>query len=415
MDLTGTSPADERGRYRPADGADGALPRVPLVVATTLRPEGITGVHTHFTQLLAHLAGTATGTATGAGATLLTPFSWGGPLRVPVFGARFALDRVSPAAGVAWYRAGHEAFLRRALRRYLRSHGDCVVYAQCPLSARAALRERLGPHQRVVLAVHFRVSQADEWADKGLVPRDGRVFRGIRDLERAVLPRVDGLVYVSRWAREAVLDWLPEAAAVPSAVVDNFVTPYEPATPPGPLADLVTVGNLETVKNHRYLLEVLAASGARGRRVSLDVYGEGPERADLERRARQLGVADLVRWHGFRRDVRDRLPGYRLYVHASYSESSSLAIMEAMAAGLPVVAGDTGPLTELFDDGVEGRLWPLDDAAAAAGVLLGLLDDEPARERAAQAARDRFARDFTAAAVAPRLLDFVLGVPARGR
>jgi glycosyltransferase involved in cell wall biosynthesis len=80
-------------------------------------------------------------------------------------------------------------------------------------------------------------------------------------------------------------------------------------------------------------------------------------------------VVHQVRLRGFRPDVRDFLPGYRAYVHASYSESSSLAIMEAMDAGLPVVAGDTGPISELCDDGVEARFWPLDDPARAASLL----------------------------------------------
>ena len=103
--------------------------------------------------------------------------------------------------------------------------GDCVVYAQGPPEARAALRARRGPHQRVVMAVHFRISQADEWADKDQIRRDGAVFRAIRQLEREVIPQVDGIVYVSRWARDALLSWLPEAADVPSAVIGNFVAP----------------------------------------------------------------------------------------------------------------------------------------------------------------------------------------------
>ena len=77
---------------------------------------------------------------------------------------------------------------------------------------------------------------------------------------------------------------------------------------------------------------------------------------------------------GFRPDVRDFLPRYRAYVHASYSESSSLAIIEAMAAGLPIVAGNIGPFSELCDEGVEARFWPLDDPAQAAASPIGLLD-----------------------------------------
>jgi glycosyltransferase involved in cell wall biosynthesis len=380
--------------------ADGS---VPIVIATALREDGITGVHTHVRQLRRYLAGR------GTSATLLTPFSWGGRLTVPVFGFRLPLHRVSRPAGVAWYRYWHEVFLRQALREHLAAAGPCVVYAQGPPEARAALRSRRGPHQRVVLAVHFRTSQADEWADKNDIARGGTVFRAIRRTERRVLPRVDGLVYVSDWARRAVLGWMPEAKQVPSAVIGNFVAPLDHEPHPEHQADLVTTGNLDIVKNHRFLLAVLAEAKRAGRALTLDVYGEGPCHKDLLAQTRDLGLDGQVRFRGFRKDVRDFLPGYRAYVHASYSESSSLAIMEAMAAGLPVVAGDIGPLAELCADGVEGRFWPLDDPARAAAVLLGLLDSEPERAAAARAARERFERDFDTTVIGPRLLSFLLG------
>jgi glycosyltransferase involved in cell wall biosynthesis len=375
---------------------------VPIVIATALREEGITGVHTHVRQLRRYLAGQ------GTPATLLTPFSWGGRLNVPVFGLRLVLHRISRPAGVAWYRYWHEVFLHRALRRHLATAGPCVIYAQGPPEARAALRARRGPHQRVVLAVHFRTSQADEWADKHDITRGGAVFRAIRRTERRVLPRVDGLVYVSGWARRAVLGWLPEARPVPSAVIGNFVAPLEPEPHPEPQADLVTTGNLDLVKNHRFLLNVLAQARRRGQKLTLDIYGQGPCRRDLEQQIQQLELDQQVRLRGFRADLREFLPGYRAYVHASYSESSSLAIMEAMAAGLPVVAGDIGPLSELCDEGVEGRFWPLDDPARAAQVLLGLLDSEPERVAAGRAARDRFRRDFDATVMGPRLVSFLV-------
>lgn len=376
----------------------------PLVIATTLRETGITGVHTHFRQLKRYLD------ANGAPPALITPFSWGRPLIAPVFGVRFLLQPVSGAADYWWYRHWHEAFLRRALARTLAGLDQCVVYAQCPLSARAALRARRGPHQRVVLAVHFRVSQSDEWVDKGQLRRDGRMFRAVRSFERDVLSRVDRIVYVSRWGRDALLDWFPEAEAVPSAVIGNFVAPLsEDQTPSERRGDLVTVGNLEAIKNHAYLLRVLAEAKRAGRVYTLDVFGEGPRRRHLERMIRELGLEEQVRMHGFRSDVRTFLPGYRAYLHASASESLPLAVIEALAAGLPVLAGATGGIPELFDEGVEGRFWPLDDPARAASTLIALLDDEGARTRAGRAAVDRFRREFDAEVVAPRLLSFVQG------
>lgn len=376
----------------------------PLVIATILREHGNTGVQTHVRQLVRYLAEHRTEPA------LVTPFSRARTLAAPVFGVRLPLERVSGSASVVWYRHWHEVFLRNALRRHLGGLGEAVIYAQEPLAAQAALRARRGPSQRVVMAVHFRTSQADEWADKGAITREGPVFRAIRQLERDVIPRVDGLVYVSKWARGALTDWLPEAGDVPFDIIGNFVAPPGRGQGPGdrePLGDLVTTGHLEPVKNHRYLLAVLAQARRAGRTLTLDVFGEGPLLPDLQRRARVLGVQDQVRFRGFRRDIRDFLPGYRAYVHASYSESSSLAIMEAMAAGLPIVAGDIGPIAELCDDGVEGRFWSLDDPASAAATLTALLDSEPERAMAAKAASERFRRDFDAEQVAPRLVSFL--------
>lgn len=376
---------------------------VPIVVATMLREEGRTGVHTHVRQLRRYLA------ELGTPAPIITPFSRSHALAVPVFGARFPLAVCSKAAAVAWYRHWHAVFLERALRPYLARTGNCVVYAQDPPAARAALRARQGPHQRVVLAVHFRTSQADEWVDKHQIERDGSVYRAIRELERDVIPRVDGLVFVSAWARDALLSWFPEAAAIPYAVIDNFVTPHHAPPDQEPLADLVTVGHLEPVKNHRYLLRILAAAKLAGREVTVDIYGDGPLKRDLLKEARSLGVADQVRLRGFRTDLRDFLPRYKAYAHTSYSESSSLAIIEAMAAGLPIIAAPIGPIAELCDDGVEARFWTLDDPAKAAVVLLELLDDESFREAAARAALRRFRNEFDAEVIAPRLRTFLLG------
>jgi glycosyltransferase involved in cell wall biosynthesis len=88
------------------------------------------------------------------------------------------------------------------------------------------------------------------------------------------------------------------------------------------------------------------------------MYGECPCRKDLLSQARSLGLEEQVRLRGFQPNVRDFLPGYRAHVHAAYSESSSLAIIEAMGARLPIVAGYLDPLAELCDDG-GGPFFPL--------------------------------------------------------
>jgi glycosyltransferase involved in cell wall biosynthesis len=103
--------------------------------------------------------------------------------------------------------------------------------------------------------------------------------------------------------------------------------------------------------------------------------------------------------------------GYRAYVHAATREVLPLALIEALAAGLPIVAGAIGGIPELFDPGVEGAIWPLDDPDAAARVLIGLLEDEKRLARSAAAAAARFSREFDAAVAGPALEAFLLSLP----
>ena len=140
--------------------------------------------------------------------------------------------------------------------------------------------------------------------------------------------------------------------------------------------------------------------------------GAGAERSNLLRLAAELGLTDQVRLRGYRPEAREVLPRYHVYVHSSHSESSCLAIMEAMAAGRPVVSSTGGALTALFDDPQEGRFWPLDDPDRAAEILVDLMESEPERARVGAAARARFLRHFDSDVVAPRLISFLRGEPA---
>ena len=397
--------SEPAGSAGPAE-AKSASDQRPVIISTTFRETGTTGVHTHFQQVAQFLR------EQGTPVKIVTPFSWARPLTYPVFAPRLGLQHIHGPASVLWYRHWHEVFLRKALKRELATAGDCVIYAQGPLDARAALAARTGPRQRVVMAVHFRTSQADEHAEPGReLKRDGRLFRAIRQTEREVIGRLDGLVYVTKWARDALLTWLPEAVWVPSTVISNFVAPLpaaEAAEAGEYLADLVTAGRLDDRKNHRFLLEALAAAGKAGHRLTLDVYGDGPLKRDLEQRIVALGLRTQVRLRGFRTDVRTLLPRYRAYAHAAYAETSSLAIIEAMAAGLPIIAGGIGPIAELADDGVEARFWPLDDPEQAAAITVELLGSEEATAKAGTAALERFRRDYSAAVLGPQIRSFLL-------
>ena len=377
-----------------------------IVVATLTRPSGHTGVQTHIAAALAYWR------ANGVEAQLVTPFSKHTALAAVVFGARKLVGKLGPSADVWWYEYWHFWFLRRALRSVLQRYPDVVVYAQCPLSARAALETRTSRRQLVTQAVHFNLSQAHEWADQVGLPRDGRVFRSIVQREAEVVPRLDRVIYVSRFVKSHIEEAIPGARHVPSLVLPNFVSRSQ--TPPSgePSRELISVGTLEPRKNQAYLLQVLAEAKRRGHDYRLTVVGDGNDRGKLESLANELGVSDQVTFAGSRNGVRELLRDHRVFVHAALHESFGIALVEAMAEGLPICAGGVGGIVEAFSDGVEGFYWDLGDPSAGADTLIQLMEKPDLQRSMATAARKRFEACYETGRVAGKLTSFILGPTA---
>jgi glycosyltransferase involved in cell wall biosynthesis len=372
-----------------------------VLIASMMRPDGETGVQTHVRAVRDALA------RQGHRVVLVTPFDQPGWLVYPLFGIRRVVDKLSRPASVWWYRHWHAVLLERALRARLKSGGACVVYAQCPLSARAALRARVSGAQRVTMVVHFNLSQADEWADKGMIAHGGTYFRAIRSLEETVLPRLDALVYVSDFMRRALFQRMPALAGVSGEVIPNFLADPGVSTGRIPEFDLIAVGTLEPRKNQIYALAILEAAAHRGRKLTLTLVGDGPDRGMLETRVRDRGLGEQVRFLGFVPDAAARMSGHRACLHVARMENLPLALIEALSRGLPVFAPDAGGMAEVFEDGVSGRTIPLDDADGAARRILEWLDDPVRMSAAAEAARRRFLDRFEADQVARKLVGFL--------
>jgi glycosyltransferase involved in cell wall biosynthesis len=379
---------------------------LPIVVATIQRRRGETGIHAHVSMFIEALVARREEVAF---VNHLSVAPWVG---IPIFLVRRAIERVNPARAVWWYRVWHLAFLRLALWWHLRRRGPLVIYAQCPISARAALDTRRSPDQRVVMALHFSGSQADEWVAKGRIEAGGRVYRGIDHLERRTLPALDGIVYLARSMQHEIERRHPGVADVPAALIPNFTRrPAMPSTT-SLEGDLITVGALDRNKNQAHILRVVAAAAAMGHGYRLSVVGDGPERRALEALVRELGIAPLVRFHGFRPDAASLIPRHVAYIHAARMDNFPMAIVEALAAGRPVLAPPVGGIPEMIDDGIEGRYIPLDDPEEGARIVVGLLEDEGSLARLGAAARDRFERAFDVDVVAPRLAAFLRQVGA---
>jgi len=390
-----------------------AIEKQTVVIATIMRPEGETGVQAHFNALIRFL------TSANIGRILVTPYSAAKLFVYPTFAARKFLALFSPTLSVWWYRTWHAFFLERALRTTLRRELEAVVYAQCPLSAAAALRARVRPQQRVVLVVHFNVSQADEWAGKGDITRDGHYYRSIRRFEEDLLPRLDGLVFVSGFMQQEVIRRVPGVSRIPAVVVPNFVDAPEERDLEYAPSDLISIGTLEPRKNQRFLLHVLAKCAAKGRRYTLTLIGDGPDRANLEQLARQHKVDGQVRFLGFRKNAAKYLAGHRAYCHSALLENLPVAIIEAFSVGLPVFANRVGGIPEMMEDRREGRFWSLDDPDRAADMLMEVLEDESTLLRMSRNAISAFERRFALRAVGPRLVAFIqngtlVNVPSAG-
>lgn len=160
-----------------------------------------------------------------------------------------------------------------------------------------------------------------------------------------------------------------------------------------------TVGHLAPIKGHDVFVRAAAMISARRRGVRFVIIGEdkSPEmsnRKSLENLIAELSLNEIVSMPGWRDDMTAALSSLTVFVSAARSEPFGLAIVEAMASGLPVVATASEGALEIIDDGFSGKLVPIDDADAMAQAIEDLLDNPLERSRlgrnAQHAARERF-------------------------
>lgn len=136
-----------------------------------------------------------------------------------------------------------------------------------------------------------------------------------------------------------------------------------------------TVGRLNPVKDQSLLLRAFARLHAAMPDTALVLVGDGALRGALDAEAGTLGLADAVHLLGDRGDVDALLPGFDAFALSSRSEGYSMALLEACAAGLPIVATDVGGNREIVREGVNGWLVGAGDEVALGDALASLLRD----------------------------------------
>ena len=171
---------------------------------------------------------------------------------------------------------------------------------------------------------------------------------------------------------------------------------------PGTMA-VLTVSVLREGKGLDVLLQAAPTVVASVPDAVFLVAGDGPSRDALRARAAELGLSERVRWLGFRRDIRDLLAAADLFVLPTLRDALPTALLEAMAAGLAVVASDTGGIPEIVEAPALGRLVPPSDPEALARAIAHLLTHPAERSAMGEVARDHVRARFSTRAWIERL------------
>jgi len=277
----------------------------------------------------------------------------------------------------AWsYVAAAQPVCRRLVRG--RAYDVVHYFFGLPTGALAVCTPGIG---RIPSVVSLRGSDVPGYDDTNRAL--ALAHRVLRPLTRAIWQRADAVVALSASLREQARRTMPEC---PIGVIPNGIDPscFHPAQrnghPAAARVQLLTVARLVRRKGLDDLLRALAI--LKDEPMHLTIQGTGADEQELQRLAVSLGVHDRVTFSGFR--VRELLPpvyqAADLFVMPSLSESFGLAVLEAMACGLPVIVSQVGGMVEYIEEGTNGLLVPPRDPAALAHAIRRLVADAPLRQ-----------------------------------
>ncbi len=270
------------------------------------------------------------------------------------------------------------------LARLMRRERPDIVHAN---SSKAGLLGRLAA---APARVPVRVFTVHGWAFKAYSGVASALYRWA---DRLTAPLTTVTICVSERERSAGVAARTCRAArtvvIPTAVdADTTVPSRRDGRPPR----IVTVGRLAAPKDPVTLVRALAA--LHDVPFSAQIVGDGPERPVVESEIRAAGLEPAVELTGERHDVPQLLAQADVFVLSSRSEGAPISVLEAMAAGLPVVASAVGGVPEIVDDGTTGVLVPPGDPAALAAAIEPLLADATLRDRLGDAGRARVRERF---------------------
>lgn len=228
----------------------------------------------------------------------------------------------------------------------------------------------------------------------------GRAFRVI---ERSLVGATDAMIFESGFAQRAFAEQIL-VPTCPAPVVHNGLAPaeFEPIVPSPDAADFVFIGEFRSVKGITYLLDALVEVRALGGSpATLAMAGGGADLDAIKGQIARLGLAERVRFLGVT-PARQALRNGRCEVVPSLAESLPYVVLEAAAAGIPVIATTVGGISEIFGPTAD-RLVPPADTSSLRSAMQTVLDDPGAAATEASARLAHVRAGFSVTLMADRI------------
>ena len=166
-----------------------------------------------------------------------------------------------------------------------------------------------------------------------------------------------------------------------------------------------SVGRLVAAKDFPTLIRAVGLLRKKGADCTLEIVGGGPEESLIREEVNRLGLKQHVKLAGFQDNVGAWLKGWSLFAVSSINEGQPIALLEAMAHGLPCVVTSVGGIPDTLTNEKEGLIVPARDPDALAEALYRLIEDRALRRQLGSSARDRVCKDFSIDALASRCCD----------
>ncbi|HID06504.1 MAG TPA: glycosyltransferase family 1 protein, partial [Armatimonadetes bacterium] len=293
-----------------------------------------------------------------------------------------------------------------ALLEYLVSHRDTYdiihVHSMSPSAFIGTLGGKLLNKKTVI-----KVMASGEWSDLKRM-RDNSFVLGTRYMLPFISRYCDCAIALNRETAKELREagFAPEHIAhVPNGVVvsNTHKHTYKLHAP----ARLVFVGRLQRQKGLDILLRALAQLKAIRPTANwkLNVFGEGPRRAEYENLADDLGIAKQVQFEGQVPDVPTQLVAADIFILPSRAEGMSNTLLEAMTTGLPCIATHISGNTDLIENNANGLLVPPENPKALVRAIASLLDSQSLREKLARSAMNTARQHYDINSIAERYVN----------